>query len=213
MMPPRPPFWHWPRPGHVAHFLVVGAVVGLWFVLVYGGADRVTAAHGYRVRLHFDGELAVPFVPESVLVYLSIYLLFAAAPFVLRTGRDLSALAGTLAAVTGVAGVCFLLLPGEMVFPQTEDPGAWGGPVRFAKRLALAYNFAPSLHVALSTVCVAVYARRARPAGAVLLWLWAGAVGASTVLLHQHYVVDVLTGFALALAGVRWGYDRWAGSM
>jgi membrane-associated phospholipid phosphatase len=118
----------------------------------------------------------------------------------------------TLSVVIAVAGVCFLLFPGDLLFPSDEDAGMWGGLVGFAKRLALTYNLAPSLHVALCAVCVAAYTRRAPHAGRVLLWLWAAAVGASTLVLHQHYVVDVVSGYALALASVRLGYDRWAGA-
>lgn len=209
---PPPPFWRWPSWGHVGAALAYGSAVGLWFALVYGGTDFLTSQHSHRVRLHLDAELAVPLVPEAVLVYMSIYLLFWMSPFVLRARRELRALAATLAAVTAVAGVGFLVFPADMAFPPTGDLGAWTKPVRFAQRLALTYNFAPSLHVALSTVCAAVYARQARPAGKALLFLWVAGIGASTLLLHQHYVVDVVTGYALALAGVRWVYIRWAGA-
>jgi membrane-associated phospholipid phosphatase len=208
MNPTRAPFWHRPGWRHFGYALRLIAVVGLWFGLVYGGADWVTARRSYRVRLHFDAELGVPFVPAAVLLYLSIYLLFFLAPFVLRTRGELRALAVTQAAVILVAGLCFLLFPGELLFPPAPDLGAWSGLVGFAKRVALDHNLAPSLHVALSVVCVAVYARRAGFAGRALLWLWAAAVGASTLLLHQHYLVDVVTGFALGLAGVRGVYDR-----
>jgi membrane-associated phospholipid phosphatase len=84
----------------------------------------------------------------------------------------------------------------------------WDGLVRFAKWVARPHNYAPSLHVALSVVCIRVYARHANRAGKVFLWLWAAGIAVSTVLLHQHYLVDVVTGFLLGLAGVRWVYDR-----
>jgi membrane-associated phospholipid phosphatase len=187
--------------------------VSLWFALVYGGADFLTARRSFRVRLHFDAELAVPFVPAAVLVYLSFYFLFWAAPFILRSRQELRSLATTLAAVILLAGICFLLFPAELAF--ADDPaemGIWTGLVRFAKRLALTYNVAPSLHVSLTVVCVAVYGRQTGAAGKLLLWFWAVAVGISTLLLHQHYVVDVVTGFLLGLAGVRWVYDRYAGA-
>jgi membrane-associated phospholipid phosphatase len=57
---------------------------------------------------------------------------------------------------------------------------------------------------------VTVYARRAGLPGKMLLWLWAGVIAASTLLLHQHYLLDVLTGAALGWAGARAVYDRWA---
>ncbi len=208
-MKPQPtPFWHWPGWGLLGYTLWLNAGVGLWFGLVYGGADYLTARHSYRVRLHLDGELAIPFVPQAVLVYMSIYLTFGMAPFILRTRQELHALAATLVVVIGFAGVCFLALPGGQAFPPPPDLGYWAGPVRFAQRLSLTYNYAPSLHVAMTAVCLAVYARWARGVGKALLWLWALAVGVSTLLLHQHYVVDVVTGFALAWAGVRLVYDR-----
>jgi membrane-associated phospholipid phosphatase len=208
--PPPRRFWHRPDRGHLGHFLLLALAVGLWFELIYGGADWVTGRHTYRVRLHLDAEVRIPFVPASVLGYLSTYLLLAAPPFVLRSRRELQALAATLLAVILAAGVCFLIVPAEPAFPPLGESGVWDGLVRFAKWVARTHNYAPSLHVALSVVCVAVYARHAGRVGRVLLWLWAAGIAASTLLLHQHYLVDVVTGLLLGLAGVRWVYSRWA---
>src|SRR5262249_18347897 len=104
MTDPAPrPFWRRPRARHLAHYRVRALGIAAWFALVYVGADRVTAQHAYRVRVHLDAELAVPFVPASVLGYLAMYPLFWLAPFVLHRGRELSALAVTLFSVIGVA--------------------------------------------------------------------------------------------------------------
>src|SRR5438105_3072176 len=126
--------------------------------------------------------MRTPFVPAAVLGYSSVYLLFAAAPFVLRTRRALGALAAALAAVTLVAGVCFLVVPARPAFPPPAGLGAWAGAVRLAKWVALENNLVPSLHVALGVLCVAVYARHAGWVGRVLLWLWASGIGASALL-------------------------------
>jgi membrane-associated phospholipid phosphatase len=204
------PFWHWPGRDLLLHYLRLGAVVGAWFTLVYVGADWLTARHGWRVRVHLDLERHTPFVPAALLGYVSEYVLFALPPFVLGTRRDLDALAAALAAVILVAGVVFLLVPAAPAFPPPSERGVWEGPVRFFKWLALPHNLVPSLHVALSVACVTVYARRAGLPGKMLLWLWAGVIAASTLLLHQHYLLDVLTGAALGWAGARAVYDRWA---
>src|SRR4051812_40151931 len=119
MTPQR--FWHRPGRDHLGYFLLAGSVVGGWFGLVYGGADLLTAQHSYRVRLHLAADLAVPFVPAAVVVYMSIYLLFAAAPFVLSSRAELRALAATLASVIGVAGVCFVAFPGAIAFPPAGE--------------------------------------------------------------------------------------------
>ncbi len=209
--PPRG-FWHWPGWGRLAYTLFLGLAVGLWFALIYGGADWITAQHSYRVRVHLDAELQMPFVPAAVVGYLSANLLFWSPAFILRNRRELHALAVTLAVVILVAGCCFLLVPAEVAFPPPGAMGAWTGLVQLAKAVALENNLVPSLHVALSVVCVAVYARQATPLGRGLLWLWAAGIAVSTLLLHQHYLLDVATGFILGLLGVRLVYDRWAES-
>jgi membrane-associated phospholipid phosphatase len=207
-MRPPPPFWHRPDRGLLLHYLRLAAAVGAWFTLVYVGADWLTARHGWRVRVHLELEQQTPFVPAALLGYASEYVLFALPPFVLRTRRELDALAAALAAVMLCAGVVFLLVPAAPAFPPPAEMGAWEGPVRFVKWVARPHNLLPSLHVALGVVCVSAYARRAGPAGKALLWLWAAVIAGSTLLLHQHYLLDVLTGAALGWAGARGVYDR-----
>jgi membrane-associated phospholipid phosphatase len=204
--PSREPFWGWPSWRLLRFALALGLGTAVWFALVYVGADALTGWHARRVRLHLSEELRLPFVPVMVLGYLSIYPLFWMAPFILRSRRQIAALCLALAAVTLGGGVCFVLFPAEALFPPPGEMGPWVGPVRFAKAVALRYNLMPSLHVALSTVCVLAYAEKAGHAGRVLLWLWAAVIGLSTLLLHQHYLIDVLTGYALAWAGVRCVY-------
>jgi membrane-associated phospholipid phosphatase len=179
------------------------------FALVYGGANWLTDRRSDRVRIHLDLEFALPFVPAMILGYLSIYVLFALPPFVLRTRRELQGLALTLLAVIFGAGVGFLLLPAESAFPPSRDLGVWQGPMSFAQEVALRYNMVPSLHVAMSVVCVAAYARRAGRMGRLALWTWAGVIGVSTVLTHQHHLLDVATGCALGWAGARFVYESW----
>ena len=208
MKPITRSFWHWPDWNFFAHALLLNTGLWLWFGLIYGGTNYLASTHDYRVRLHLDAELAIPFVPSSVLLYMSIYVSFWMAPFILRTRSELQGLVVTLAVVTLIGGVFFLLFPSEIKFPPPGDMGVWTVPVRLAKGLALTHNFAPSMHVVLSTVCIIVYARRAPTLGSLALYLWAAAIGVSTLLLHQHYVVDVLSGYLLAVAGVRWVYDR-----
>src|SRR5688572_7267340 len=139
--------FHWPGWRQLGYFLLLSVAVGLWFGLVFYGADYVTSQHGLRVRVHFDLELYTPFVPQAVVAYMSIYLLLWSPAFILRTQRELHALAVTLAAVIFLAGVFFLLIPVEIAFPLPGDMGAWEGLVRAAKQVACENNMLPSLHV------------------------------------------------------------------
>lgn len=202
------PFFGWPGWEHLRCFAWLGVAQTIWFGLVFIGCDRLTAMHSFRVRVHFEAELKLPFVAEMVLFYMSIYLLFCGAPFILRTRRQLRALAATLATVTFCGGICFLLLPVELAFPPPRDMGRWTQLVHFADWLNLEYNLLPSLHVALSVVCVAIFSGRASMIGRTVLWTWAVAISMSTLLTHQHHVLDVITGFILGLLATRLVYDR-----
>jgi membrane-associated phospholipid phosphatase len=207
MTPAAQRFWYRPTWGRLRRTLLLSAAGCVWFELVYFGANWLTQQRRYRVRLHTDAELAVAFVPSAVVGYMSLYPLFMMAPFVLRTERELDAIVVSQAVVIGVAGIGFLLFPADNVFPTPDEMGGWSSVVRFAKWLALDHNLAPSLHVAMGALCAAVYARRAPPLGRAALWLWAGVIGLSTLLLHQHYIIDILTGYLLAFGVLRWVYD------
>jgi len=200
--------WHWPTWDLFRYTLIVTLAVGAWFALVFAGADWITRQHALRVRVHFDAELLIPFVPASVFGYMSIYPLFAFPSFILRTRREVRALGVTMFAVIAIGGIGFLLVPAQIAFPPASESTPRDCLVRIAKRVALENNLVPSLHIALSAVCICIYARRASLFGRLAWWAWSIVIAASTMLLHQHYLVDVITGYALGLAGVRLVYDR-----
>src|SRR6185295_3228886 len=67
-----------------------------------------------------------------------------------------------------------------------------------ADAINLERNYLPSLHVAFAFTAAAAFATRGGRAGAVLLFGWAIAVAASTLLTRQHFIVDVVAGIVLA---------------
>lgn len=202
------PFWGWPGWKHLCFAWLISLAGLAWFVLIYGGADAITAQRSFRVRVYFDAELKIPFVPEAAIIYMSIYPLFLAAPFILRKRREFLALAMTLNFAILIAGICFLLFPAQVAFPPPKDFGAFPNLYHFADRLSLTYNLVPSLHVALTTICIAVFAARTRLVWKILFWIWAVVIAISTLLIHKHHVLDVVTGFVLAWLALKFVYRR-----
>jgi hypothetical protein len=197
-------FFGWPDWRLLAYAWLLSAGQLAWFCLIYGGADWITAQRITRYRVDLAIERHMPFVPAAVVFYMSMYVLFGMAPFVLRSRRQLEALSATLAAETLAAGVCFLILPAELAYQSDRDWGMWADWYAVADRINLQYNLVPSLHVALSIVCVATYAARASSvAGRAVLWSWGTAIALSTLLTHEHHLLDAVTGWILALAAVR----------
>ena len=206
------PFLAWPGWRHLRYAALLSIASTAWFLLVYGGLDALTARRTFRVPVHFPAELRIPFVPAMTVFYMSIYLLFLAAPFILRTRGEFRAAVWTLAVVIACGGLGFLAFPAELAFapPREGDLGVWAGLFHLADRLNLTYNLLPSLHVAMGVVCVAAFSRHARKAAKIVLWSWAVLIAASTVLIHQHHVLDVVTGWLLAVVCVKTVFHRLA---
>ena len=203
------------RPGwsHLFYAWALSLANGIWFVLVFGGCGFITAHRALRIPIHFAAELKIPFVPGMTTVYMSIYFLFLAGPFILRTRREFRSVIATLATMIGIAGLGFLLVPGQLAFPppREQDLGIWAGLFHLADRLNLDYDLVPSLHVALSVACITAFCIHTRVIGRTLLWIWAAAIALSTLLTHQHHVIDVVTGWFLATLCMRVIYFRLVG--
>lgn len=196
------PFLAWPGAGNLRITLPLCGLFLAIFASVYAGASRLAGLRGELPRLYLPFELDLPFIPVLSLLYLTGPLVLAAAPFVLRTWRDITPLFLTLTAETLVAGLCFLLFPVEQAYPPRTASGLWGEVFRIADLLNLEHNEIPSLHVAFAVTAALVFGARCGRLGRALFALWAVAVAASTLLLHEHHLLDVAAGAALAFAAV-----------
>jgi hypothetical protein len=204
-VPARTPFFAWPGWLHIRFSALQGVLVTAWFCLAFAGTDWFTAHRTLRVQVHFPAELHIPLIPAFTIVYMSIYLLFLVAPFVFRTRREITTLAAAQTLTILVAGICFLVIPAKLAFatPTDAELGAWKSLFRFADRLNLDYNLVPSLHVALSIVCIELFCVRASMGGKMFLRGWGVLIAAATVFTHQHHLVDAVAGYLLALGVVQ----------
>ena len=201
----------WPGWRQLAFAFLVGSAEAVLFGIVYGGTNWIANQHSWRITAHTPLDLEIPFVPAATVVYLSLNPMLWTMAFVLRTRREIVAFVGTLAAATLVAGVFFLVLPAAHAYrtPSAADLGAWQGWYQVMRMVALEHNYLPSLHVAFVTICVRVLMRYRGWRERAIVLVWGGAIVVSTLLTHQHYLLDVITGFMLGWIAVSVGYDRW----
>src|SRR4051794_11820316 len=73
--------------------LFASAGLSIFFLMVYGACNWITAHRANVGTLYFEWERQVPFVPFFILPYMSIDLFFIVAPFLCPTDRELSILA------------------------------------------------------------------------------------------------------------------------
>jgi membrane-associated phospholipid phosphatase len=134
-------------------------------------------------------------------IYLSVPLVLCAAAFIM-TKRELLPFFFTLSAQLVLAGLCHVVYPVAPAWPRLFVEGSGTGAFHIADAMNLDYNMVPSLHVAFAIAAAMVFGRRSGPIGRLLLWTWFVAAAASTLLLHQHHLLDVAAGTALGVLTV-----------
>jgi len=168
-------------------------LAGVAFFSIYPTLNWFTSLRHGRFQLYVSPELGIPFVPQFIWAYLSMYLLFLMPLFVLPIAR-MPMLGKQLVAGTVASGVLFLLLPADLGFIRIIPPD----PI-YAKIYSgifgvdRPHNLVPSLHVVWSSTIILACTDIARPLGRSLLYVWLAIVVTSTVFVHQHHILDVVT--------------------
>ena len=148
----------------------------------------------------FAWELAMPRLEWAVLAYLSIVPAFLV-PLFLMTADDIRRLGPASVLCSAIAALFFLFLPTRMGYPN--DQGTEGTLVDLIRAIDVQGNLFPSLHVAFGTLIVIACARRATRRIQAALFTWLFAMSISTLLTHQHHVVDLAGGALLGVASWR----------
>jgi membrane-associated phospholipid phosphatase len=158
--------------------------------------------HGPAVlHLRTAIDVALPLVPVFVIPYISLQpVLIATLLYFLffRTRVFQSACVALLAAWLA-SFACYYFLQSEVVRPVLTGTGFFSRLVMQVYAGDNPFNDFPSLHTSLSTILALHWASMSKPLGRVAI-LWAVLVVASTLLIKQHYLADVLFGLALAFA-------------
>lgn len=188
-----------PLSRRLSTFALWGTLVGLAFFSIYPTTNWLTGLGSQHYSLFLANELRLPFVPEFIWLYLSMYGLFALPPFFLDP-VELKRLAKELILATCISGTTFLVLPARLGFSRTlPEDEFYRGLFQGLFFVDQPFNLVPSLHVVYSTtISLAVIVRASTPVR-TLLSVWLVLIVLSTVLVHQHHLLDVVAGVALAL--------------
>jgi len=189
------PFW--PDSRRLRTYSYWAGLAGVAFFAVYPTLNWLTSLRRNRFRLYWPPELGIPFVPQFIWAYLSMYILFLMPLFLLPVermpplGRQL--IAGTLA-----SGALFLLLPADLGFMRMIPPDPiYARIYQGIFGIDRPHNLVPSLHVVWSCTIILACADIARGFARGLLYIWLAIVVMSTVLVHQHHILDVVAGIVL----------------
>ncbi|MBN9686505.1 MULTISPECIES: phosphatase PAP2 family protein [unclassified Corallococcus] len=197
------PLFGWPERGELKRTGAMTCGFALFFLAVYGGASWVTGFYSGGLRVDLPFEQHIPFMPGWAAVYISMDVLLLLSLFIFRTWRQMLPFALALCAQTVLGALCFLVLPVEVAWPPRAVTGIWASIFQAADTMNLERNYLPSLHVAFACTAALAYRERSGPVASTVFALWALAIAASTLLIHEHHMVDVFAGALLA-----WGMWR-----
>lgn len=150
------------------------------------------------IKLPLDAR--IPLIPIFVIPYVIFF------PYVFGTvlGSYLSGdpgfniLAAALIIVSLITSLIYLEFPSAIMRPAFRATGELLRIIKFIQKVDSPNNVFPSNHVAYSLVTT-IYLSSALPQFAPLFWLCFVFIGASTVFIKQHYIIDVPAGALVAL--------------
>ncbi len=190
-------------------FFGVSAFMGVFFV----GYFHTLHNPAYPVLLMPLTALdrLIPFQPQALAIYLSLWVYVGIAPGLMLTLREMLiyALWAALLCLAGLA--CFYFWP-TAVPPRTMDVTGIAG-FAMLQGLDAAGNACPSLHVATAMFTAIWVERLLRIVQAPAAFrgvnaLWFVAIAYSTVAVRQHVVLDavggIVLGAAFAALSIRW---------
>jgi membrane-associated phospholipid phosphatase len=182
--------------------------VSALFAVVYFGVNWITARRTGNYHLFFDWESAIPFVPVMIYVYASLLVLMLLPVFTL-TNEQLRALARATVINLFSAATIYLLLPADLGFDRREHVPDYDAVFQALYVLDAPHNLVPSLHIACSILFIAaILNNTSSPWRRFGFLLWGLLICASVLLVHQHHVLDVISGFLLGLMTFRLVYLR-----
>lgn len=169
------------------------------FMAVYNLSSRYASSLNNVPSFTFDFERIIPFVPLSIIPYMSSGVFFCLVFFLCQNKKQLKILTWRMLFVTVTAGFFFITVPlrFSLVKPEVSD-SILKLPFSFLKSFDSPFNQSPSLHIAFAFIFWSVF--KDLPKWRFFLMLWLILVGISTLTTYQHHFIDVLTGGILAHA-------------
>jgi membrane-associated phospholipid phosphatase len=145
-------------------------------------------------------DRAIAYSDAAIWLYLSFFILIPYAYLVADAAR-VRWLARAMALCALACGVVFLLYPSTLVYPPVGDGNAWSTQaLRMLQAADSTQNCLPSLHGALTLLCVWALCDRRRLLRCALAVLLGISICYAIIALRRHVSIDLAAGLAVGLA-------------
>lgn len=187
------------RQGKWRAFAIVFVLV--WILYFTSNQQTVWPAHPLPLT---PVDRLTPLLPWTGWIYSLIYLFPLLPAALAREGEEVDELVRAFVAMTAMCSAAFFLFPTAYPRPPMPLDGTESVTLTVVRLLDTPRNCFPSQHVAAAFLS-ALFARRHGKALGAASFALAAAISVSTLTTKQHYLWDVIAGFAVACAAYRWG--------
>ncbi|KMQ59508.1 hypothetical protein ACM46_20705 [Chryseobacterium angstadtii] len=169
----------------------------LVFMIVYNFAAWYASEVEKVPSFVFDFEKYIPFLPWSIIPYMTSGIFFCSVFFLCKNQEQLKVLTKRMLFVTVAAGFFFILFPLKFSLPKPQvNASILNVSFYFLKLFDSPFNQSPSLHIAYAFIFWTLFRELKRFRTLFMLWLIM--LGISTLTTYQHHFIDILSGTILA---------------
>ena len=192
----------WPTSKKLAVYLAWMLFLYFLSFFTYLLTNQYNLSRPEHFELFFEWEKAFPLIPEFILVYASVPVVFFLPLFFLKTDHfhllGLRFLYNLL-----LCGLFFIVIPTKLGFMRKVPEGVFSTLFELLHQGDMPHNLFPSLHISLSATLTLTLSRStSNPFLKAALWFWTLLVCISVVVVHQHHLVDIAGGFGVALGSL-----------
>ena len=177
-------------------------VISIVFAGTYWLANELTGLRADVGTGVFAWERQIPFVPWTIVPYLSIFVFFLLSFFVGPDRIELQRHVNRMLLVLVISLVCYAVFPLRFTFERPLVGGIFGPMYGPLASFDLPYNRAPSLHISILVVLWARFVPCLSPVQGACLKAWFLLIAGSVLTTYQHHVIDIPGGVAVGIAVV-----------
>jgi membrane-associated phospholipid phosphatase len=177
--------------------MVILALTLIGWLVIYFFVNRLQVEPNRRLDLGLELDRNTPYLPLFALIYFSTYP-FVIQPFiVLSDARQFNWMVVCFASISVISSLVHALVPSKIErVEQVTAGGVSGWMLNLFQKTCKPYGNFPSMHVGLSVPVVVANFMAFGPLAGSLTLIWAVLIAISTLYTKQHYILDVLAGFA-----------------
>lgn len=177
------------------HMLLGWGFVGLVYSLGAAWPAQPLLLHETAI------DRLVPFDSGGIWVYLSFFVLVGGT-FLSLPRERLPRFTRSFQIAALIAGVIFLLMPTRLVYPEVWSGHVSAALLRLLMQYDSAQNCLPSLHAALTLLCVVAQIDAARPIRSAWFAAWGVAMLHAILQTRRHLAIDIAAGLLVGIVAL-----------